>query len=822
MRFPSGSFHDIPRSSPVTGRARRRCMLGAAALVAATITMSAQPEPPENPSFTDVTVHDPSVLKVGSLFYVFGSHLASARTSDWLRWTQVTTDTQPTGGNALVPNPQVELDEALAWVGAGGAFWAPDVIQLPDGRYYYYYCIGRLDQPRAALGLAVSDDIDGPYVDLGIMLRSGAGGQPDGIPSYDARIHPNTVDPDVFFDQDGKYWMVYGSYSGGIFILEMDPATGFPLPGQGYGKKLIGGQHSRIEGAFIVYSPETDYYYMFVSFGGLGANDGYNIRMGRSRQPDGPYLDAAGNDLTNVSGAPGSLFDDESIQPFGVKVMGNWRFVPVEGEPAQSVTGYRSPGHNSAYYDPESGKYFLVFHTRFAGTGEQHQVRVHQMYMNADGWLVAAPHRYAGETLTLQHRNQVPGDYKVIRHDKIISGQIRNSQLMTFEPDGRIAGAGTGTWRFRHDNDVTIVLDGETYRGIFSTQWDDENGTRVHAFSAISEDGVSLWGSRTVVSKHGAQIVPLSPQEAVYGETFVFELPPPAGNPADAYSYEVLEGPGGLTVGGAGVVSWEPTLLQAEVPFDVVIRAVKTQAGDPDQVEYSFTLTAVFTTVVERVELDFSSSGAAGVQDVNGVFTGFTTRLPGTGGALPAFDPNLVLDTASGVLQLKTTQSDINFANGLDVMSAPGVSLADLGVTGNEDFAVTVVFRPLAGLQLIDQVGLYVGTSTDAVTRAGTIVFGAPERYSVHSENGGDHSGRFFGFGLDVGDGMTVTITRQDGVWRYFVDEEEWNPLTSPDFLDGAAGLVAGVFGITPLNNTVKTVEVESFTVVVDTGEPLP
>src|SRR5690606_2607524 len=148
---------------------------------------------------------------------------------------------------------------------------------------------------------------------------------------------------------------------------------------------------------------------------------------------------------------------------------------------------------------------------------------------------------------------------------KIISGQIRNSQLMTFEVDGRITGAGSGTWAFAHDNDITIELDGERYRGIFSTQWDDENGAWVHAFSAISEDGVSLWGSQTVVSKHGARIVSLQSQEAVYGETFTFELPAPPGNPADAYSYEVLEGPGGLTVGGTGVVSWDPTLLQAEV-----------------------------------------------------------------------------------------------------------------------------------------------------------------------------------------------------------------------------------------------------------------
>lgn len=57
----------------------------------------------------------------------------------------------------------------------------------------------------------------------------------DGTP-YDATKHPNVVDPHTFFDKDGKLWMVYGSYSGGIFILEMNPKTGFPLPGQGYGK----------------------------------------------------------------------------------------------------------------------------------------------------------------------------------------------------------------------------------------------------------------------------------------------------------------------------------------------------------------------------------------------------------------------------------------------------------------------------------------------------------------------------------------------------------------------------------------------------------
>ena len=47
---------------------------------------------------------------------------------------------------------------------------------------------------------------------------------------------------------------------------------------------------------------------------------------------------------------------------------------------------------------------------------------------------------------------------------------------------------------------------------------------------------------------------------------------------------------------------------------------------------------------------------------------------------------------------------------------------------------------------------------------------------------------------------MTVTITRESGAWRYYVDGVEWNPLAPPAFLDGRADLTAGVFAITPLN----------------------
>ncbi|WP_408011398.1 family 43 glycosylhydrolase [Pseudalkalibacillus sp. A8] len=482
----------------------------------------------EAPVFIDASGHDPSVIKVDDTFYVFGSHLAAAKTKDFQQWELVASGVNP--DNPLFDDVTQELEETLSWA-ESDTLWAADVVQLEDGKFYMYYNTCRGDSPRSAMGVAVADNVEGPYEDLGIILKSGMTDEEsdvDGTPydeglypeNYDATKHPNVVDPHTFFDKNGKLWMMYGSYSGGIFILEMDSETGKPLPGQGYGKKLMGGNHSRIEGPYIQYHPETDYYYMYFSFGGLTSDGGYNMRVARSKNPDGPYYDAEGNNMIDVHGKPGTIFDDRSIEPYGVKLMGNHLFERKIGDPGTGIgTGYVSPGHNSVYYDAQTGQQFLIFHSRFPERGETHEIRVHQMFMNKDGWPVVAPYRYGGETLEKVYRKDIVGDYKFIDHGKDISADIKESVTISLDKNNKVSGEVSGKWKRTGYNSAALTVDGVTYHGVFLRQWDPTSESYKMTFCALSKEGVAIWGSKMISNRSDEQIVEDVQEDLNLGDT---------------------------------------------------------------------------------------------------------------------------------------------------------------------------------------------------------------------------------------------------------------------------------------------------------------
>ena len=441
------------------------------------------------PKFKNASVHDPSVIRADDgYFYIYGSHMAAARSQDLMSWETISRNAE--SGCKLFEDVQTELQEALFWARTA-TFWASDVQQLADGCYYLYYCTCEGSSPLSALGLAVSDRPEGPYKDRGIFLKSG-------MPGYDATQYPNVIDPHTFYDKDGKLWMVYGSYSGGIFILEMDENTGFPLEGQGYGKRLLGKNHARIEAPYILYSPDTDYYYLFLSFGGLNAADGYNIRVCRSKNPDGPYVDALGQSMIECGGSDGSYFNDPDYEDYGVKLMGGYVWEPYETDVSRKQIGYRSPGHNSAWYDEETGRYFLIFHTRFPGQGERYSVRVHQFYMNDAGWPVVSPLRYAGETVEPVDAQEQAGLYKVVLHERDINKEVHASKLVTLHEDGTVTGDLSGSWVSENGQKLTITLDGATYDGMIQRGCDADQKAYTTCFTALDETGAAVWGLRVI------------------------------------------------------------------------------------------------------------------------------------------------------------------------------------------------------------------------------------------------------------------------------------------------------------------------------------
>ena len=452
-------------------------------------------EPPVDFTFQDVSVHDPSVIRdENGEYYIFGSHLAVAKTSDLMNWEYV--NQSVSNQSTVIPDVYLQMKEAFEW-SRSRTFWAPDVVRLKSGKYAMYYCNCKGDAPLSCLGLALSDSMAGPYENQGLLLKSGMGSN---VPDEDgdhylAYVDPNVVDPVLFYDEEERLWMIYGSYSGGIFVKEMDAWTGLPLA-SGYGEKLLGGNHLRIEAPYVIYNPDTGYYYMFLSFGGLDSVGGYNVRVCRSETPNGPYYDSLGNDMIQCKGPVGSAFSDDAAALFGTKLMGGYKFLAEEGEEGADRRGYLSPGHNSCLYDEESGKYFVIYHTRFENSGEEHQVRVHQMFFNEDGWPVIAPYRYTGETIAAYADKDVVGSYKWIDHGRAISAEMNLSQRVELKRNGTIEGAVTGTWSRSGDNGIVLETDGQTFKGVLLRQWDEDGRKYVMTFTALCpETGVAVWGS---------------------------------------------------------------------------------------------------------------------------------------------------------------------------------------------------------------------------------------------------------------------------------------------------------------------------------------
>lgn len=541
---------------------------------------------------TRVSVHDPSVVydPVSKYYYIFGSHRGVAKSADLMKWVEVKKGKLNNGTLIGVPwktassnndysynaftTPQVtkvkkggvEVSlpnfDAQAWSKRGsssydisGNLWAPDVIWNQSMQKWCMYMSVNGDSWFSSIVLLTSDDIEGPYEYQAPVIISGFKngtsykdtdlelviGEQSSLPSrYNVgnkwgERWPNNIDPCVFYDEEGKLWMTYGSWSGGIWMIELDEETGlrdydveYVLQGSGngitvdpyFGKKIAGGYYVSGEASYIEYI--GGYYFLFVTYGGLAAggnandynNGGYQMRVFRSENPDGPYLDSRG--VNAVFGSYQLNFGPDANSNRGVNIFGaytNW------GNQAKGNLGERSQGHNSIIA-AEDGRTYLVYHTRFQNWGESHQVRVHQVFQNKDGWLVAAPFEYTGEEVTSEDiattqqvaTDKIPGKYKLLIHKYKLNHKIKEAAEpveVTLTADKKITGDLTGTWAVTEGTSyMNMVIGGIAYRGVMVEQTLEQKTDKTIAFTGLAykqsgTDGVTLWAYQTEASSTG-------------------------------------------------------------------------------------------------------------------------------------------------------------------------------------------------------------------------------------------------------------------------------------------------------------------------------
>ncbi len=265
----------------------------ALALAAAALTMRASGS--EVASLRgDLRAHDPSsIVKQGDRYYLSstGWGLRTKHSDDLVSWSEGA--------------PVFARDAAPEWTGQvapgfRGHYWAPDVVRHGD-RYRLYYSVSRFGKQTSAIGLAESASLDTGWEDRGVVIKSREGDP------Y------NAIDPSVLIASDGRHWMAFGSFWDGVYLTELDPATGR--------RRDASSEPRRIASAKEIEAPtllERDgWHYLFVNHGLCcrGVDSTYRVLVGRSERVEGPYLDKEGRPLTEGGGAPFLVSEGPRIGP---------------------------------------------------------------------------------------------------------------------------------------------------------------------------------------------------------------------------------------------------------------------------------------------------------------------------------------------------------------------------------------------------------------------------------------------------------------------------------------------------------------------------
>lgn len=305
------------------------------------------------PFYGSFFLHDPGTMrKDGGSYFIFGdgTGIPGITSTDLRNWSTT---------SAVFPSGPPSWTTNAVPGGTPNYFWAPDTAYF-NGLWHMYYAYSQFGTINSAIGVATSPSLTSPvWTDHGKVVQSN-------FPSTnntDTTAY-NCIDPSIYVAANGTVWMSYGSYSSGILVTQIDPTTGLRLNTGSLGTQVannaVGGGWGSSEEGSCIYQ-HGGYWYLFANWGGCcaGVSSTYNIRVGRSTSPTGPYYDKNG---VNMNSFGGTLF-------------------------LESTARYIGPGHAAIMQDANGTNWF-TYHFYDGLANGNATVAMDQLYWSADGWPV--------------------------------------------------------------------------------------------------------------------------------------------------------------------------------------------------------------------------------------------------------------------------------------------------------------------------------------------------------------------------------------------------------------------------------------------------
>lgn len=234
-----------------------------------------------------------------------------------------------------------------AWV-KGTQLWAPD-INYVDGKYVLYYSLGAWAQIlKEGSGVAVADSPEGPFIDLGEVV------------SFKSTGVTNSIDTNLFIDDNGKRYLFWGSLGPGSGIWGIELEKDGLKPKENAKKKRLSA--SNMEAVYVY--KKDGWYYLFASKGSCCKYDRSTYRMvvARSRNVFGPYLGPNGGRLSS----------------------GSFENVIRRGDEAQEFVG---TGHNTQILTDDAGQDWIAYHTYWRGNSYASRcLAIDKLMWSEDGW----------------------------------------------------------------------------------------------------------------------------------------------------------------------------------------------------------------------------------------------------------------------------------------------------------------------------------------------------------------------------------------------------------------------------------------------------